>query len=88
MKVVFLNSFKKDLQKLTNTKLKEQIKTVIIAAEAAENISQLKNIKKMKGHPFAYRIRIGDYRLGFYLEDNTIVMTRFLKRSDIYKVFP
>lgn len=88
MKVVFLNSFKKDLQKLTNTKLKEQIKAVIVATEAAENISQLKNIKKMKGHPFAFRVRIGDYRLGFYLEQNTIVLTRFLKRNDIYKVFP
>lgn len=88
MKVVFLNSFKKDLQRLTNAKLKLQIKEVIVAAENAENINELKGIKKMKGHPFAYRIRIGDYRLGFYLEDNTIVMTRFLKRSDIYKVFP
>ena len=42
----------------------------------------------MKGHSYAYRIRIGDYRLGFYFEDNTIFLARFLKRSDIYKVFP
>lgn len=88
MKVVFLNSFKKDLQKLTNTKLKAQIKEAILSAENAENINQLKSVKKMKGHPFAYRLRIGDYRLGFYLEEDTLIMTRFLKRNDIYKVFP
>lgn len=88
MKVVFLNSFKKDLQRLTNAKLKAQIKEVILTTETAENLAQFKNVKKMKGHSFAYRIRIGDYRLGFYLEENTIVMTRFLKRNDIYKVFP
>ena len=42
----------------------------------------------MVGHPYAYRIRIGDYRLGFYFEDNSIDIARFLKRDDIHKVFP
>jgi mRNA interferase RelE/StbE len=42
----------------------------------------------MSGHPEAYRIRIGDYRLGFYYTENQIEIARFLKRNDIYKVFP
>lgn len=88
MKVLFLNSFKKDLIKITNVKLKVQIKAVIIAVEAAESLTALPNIKKIQGYSTAYRIRIGDYRLGLYLENGTVEMARLVKRNDIYKVFP
>lgn len=42
----------------------------------------------MSGHPDAYRVRIGDYRLGIYYSDNEITIARFVKRNDIYKLFP
>lgn len=88
MKVLFLNSFKKDLIKITNVKLKNQIKEVIIAVEAAESLTVLHNVKKIQGYAAAYRIGIGDYRLGLYLENGTVEMARLVKRNDIYKVFP
>lgn len=88
MKVLFLNSFKKDLIKISNAKLKAQIKEVIIAVEAAESLTALPNVKKLQGYLNAYRIRIGDYRLGIYLENGTVEMARLVKRNDIYKVFP
>lgn len=44
-------------------------------------------LKKLSGNPNAYRDRIGNYRLGFYYEKQTIILARFLKRNDIYKVF-
>jgi mRNA-degrading endonuclease RelE of RelBE toxin-antitoxin system len=31
---------------------------------------------------------IGDYRIGFYYENNQIELVRVVKRNDIYKVFP
>ena len=61
---------------------------MIITLEESENLLQLSNVKKMKGYPSAYRIRIGDYRLGFYFEDDVILLTRFVKRNDIYNLFP
>ncbi|MBE0424936.1 MAG: plasmid stabilization protein [Lutibacter sp.] len=88
MKVVFLNSFKKDLIKISNVKLKGQIKEVIIAVELAESLAFLPNVKKMQGYSNAYRIRIGDYRLGLFIENGQIEMVRLVKRNDIYKVFP
>lgn len=42
----------------------------------------------MKGFRNAFRIRIKDYRLGFYLEKDTILISRLLNRKDIYKYFP
>jgi len=43
---------------------------------------------KLSGHPATYSIRIGDYRIGLYFEGEEVYIARFLKRSDIYKVFP
>ncbi|MBC74145.1 MAG: plasmid stabilization protein, partial [Muricauda sp.] len=42
----------------------------------------------LAGHPNALRIRVGTYRLGFYNENNTLILSRFVKRNDIYKLFP
>lgn len=88
MNLVFLNSFKKDVLKITNVKLKEQVKSVILAVEVAKSIKDLTNLKKLKGFQTAYRIRIGDYRLGLYIENENVKMARLVKRNDIYKVFP
>ena len=51
-------------------------------------IKERANIKKMKGHSGAFRIRIGKYRLGFYFDGEVIELARFAKREDIYKLVP
>lgn len=56
--------------------------------EKAPDLTDLTSIKKLKGHDAAYRIRLGDYRLGFFLSGQTIELARFVHRKDIYKVFP
>ncbi len=88
MEVLFLRSFLNDIKKLNDNKLKDKIKDFIIELENSANIDDVNNVKKLKGYSTAYRWRIGDYRLGFYKIDNTIELTRFVKRNDIYKVFP
>ena len=86
MEVFFLRSFLNDIKKVKDQKLKE--KDLIIEFENAEKLEGFSNVIKMKGHSIAYRARIGTYRLGFYYENNTLELARFLKRNDIYKVFP
>ena len=88
MKLIYTKAITKDVRKIKDKKLKSKIANVIISMKASSEIEQLKSLKKMSGHPSAYRIRIGNYRLGFYLVNETIVLARFLKRNDIYKVFP
>lgn len=88
MKVVFLRSFINDIQKITDKKLKAKIKEFIIELENAEKLEELTNVMKMKGFSTAYRCRIGDCRLGFYKDDDQVELSRFVKRNDIYKVFP
>lgn len=88
MKVVFLRSFINDIKKLTDKKLKTTIKEFIMEIENAETLEGIPNVVKMKGFSTAYRCRIGDYRLGFYKDDDKVELSRFVKRNDIYKVFP
>ncbi len=50
---------------------------------------EISNIKKMKGKMFnAYRIKIGNYRIGIFYVDGMIELTRFMHRKDIYRYFP
>ena len=45
-------------------------------------------MKKIKRDNNAYRLRVGDYRIGFFLEEDTIIFSRVLHRKEIYRFFP
>ena len=88
MKVEYLKQFSKDLLEINDENLKNNLFDSIVLLKEAENLNLLSNIKKLKGHPEAYRIRIGKYRLGFFFDGEVIELARFAKREDIYKLFP
>jgi mRNA-degrading endonuclease RelE of RelBE toxin-antitoxin system len=88
MEVIYLETLVKDLKKIKDKKLLAKISKIFISLEETEDLFQISSVKKMSGHPEAYRIRIGDFRLGFYYSEHKIEIARFLKRADIYKVFP
>ena len=54
----------------------------------ADSLSGLANIKKLKGYKTAYRMRMGDYRIGFLLENATVTLSRAMNRKEIYRYFP
>jgi len=56
--------------------------------EKTQKLENIPNIKKLKGHPSAYRYRKGKYRIGFFFEANTITFAAFAPRSKIYQKFP
>jgi mRNA interferase RelE/StbE len=88
MKLEILNAFDKDMNKLDAVNV-VHISLVLIALSEAVSIQDVPNIKKMRGTTFAYRIRVGDYRIGFVLIDNdTVELHRVLHRSKIYHKFP
>ena len=81
-------TFLKDIQKINDKNTKQDLLDAISNFKNAENILEVANVKKLKGHSEAYRLQIGKYRLGFYYDTETIVLQRFVKREDIYKLFP
>ena len=88
MKVEFLKQFSKDLDSLRAKSIKTHLLKTIEHLESCRSLEDIPNAKKLKGHRTAYRIRIGDYRLGLFYENSTILLARFLHRKDIYKLFP
>jgi mRNA interferase RelE/StbE len=89
MKVETHPKFIKDIKKIKFKKTKDAVKTFILELQEAESLASVNGIKKLAGHPFAYRKRIGTDRVGFFLiENNTVLLVAFKKRNDIYKVFP
>ena len=88
MRVDFKKSFIKELKKLNNKSLKNSIYECIAQVESAENITQIKNIKKLSGYDVFYRIRVGDYRIGIKVEEQIVYFVVFEHRKDVYKGFP
>jgi mRNA interferase RelE/StbE len=88
MKVEFKKSFLKEVKKLKNKTLQSAVLDCIIKVESAQNLSQVKNLKKLTGYDIYYRIRIGEYRIGLKIENDVVYFVVFEHRKDIYKGFP
>lgn len=88
MKVRYKRSFLKDLKRIRDPSLGKRVEDVIVAIERSADISQIKHIQKLSSGKNAYRIRIGDYRVGLKIEDDIIILVRFLHRKDMYRYFP
>ncbi|HKR07255.1 MAG TPA: hypothetical protein VJY62_21655 [Bacteroidia bacterium] len=88
MNVVAVSSFNKDLSRIKHKSLATKVEKVIKKIENCTTISLVPGIKKLSGSSNAYRIRIGDYRLGFFLVNNNVFLTIFAHRKEIYRKFP
>ncbi|HNV38993.1 MAG TPA: type II toxin-antitoxin system RelE/ParE family toxin [Methanoculleus sp.] len=42
----------------------------------------------MRGYQNYYRIRVGQYRIGCRIQDETLIFYRVKSRDEIYGVFP
>ncbi len=89
MNIEFTKKFEKQIDKLNDNKVIKEVSKCVKDVINANNIDEIKNIKKLKGEYNAYRIRIGNYRIGVFFEgNNKILFSVFLHRKDIYKRFP
>jgi mRNA interferase RelE/StbE len=88
VKVIFRRSFAKDLKKIRQKALRQAIQAVLEQLEQSPSLADISNVKPLTSAGSYYRIRIGDYRLGFLVEGDTVTVIRFLHRRDIYRYFP
>jgi mRNA interferase RelE/StbE len=81
--------FLKDLKKLKKQPIYSQVFDLAFSAlPEIKTLRDISNIKAMKGYADRYRIRIGDYRIGIEVKENTIEMMRVLHRREFYRYFP
>ncbi|HMS66168.1 MAG TPA: type II toxin-antitoxin system RelE/ParE family toxin [Ignavibacteria bacterium] len=88
MEIVYEKSFEKDLKRISDKRVREQVKLKIVEIRNCNKLTEIKNVKKLTGHNAIYRIRISDYRIGFEFAESKLIFTRILHRKDIYKYYP
>ena len=89
MKVEYLPSFIKDLKALKSSPIYARIKALTFEEiPDYDGLDQIRNLKKLRDEDNAYRIRLGDYRIGFFFENETVIFARIRHRREIYRVFP
>jgi mRNA interferase RelE/StbE len=88
MKVLIDKSFERDVKKYASDEMRETIANIIEKIRTTGSINEIAQCKKLKGSKKAFRIRVGNYRIGFVYEKNAIVLIRFLHRNRIYTNFP
>ena len=89
MKATFRKSFGKDLTRHAKDKdLMAKIKEIILQVEASDSVAAIANLKKLKAEGSYFRIRVGHFRVGLIIEDDTVSFVRALHRKEIYRYFP
>ncbi len=88
MNVQFRASFSKDLRSIKNNNLLDRIRETIESIEKAQKLPDIANLKKLKGGSIYYRIRVGEYRIGLTIENDTVAFVLCLNRKEIYRYFP
>jgi mRNA interferase RelE/StbE len=88
MDIEFTKKFRDDIKHIKDQALLERISSEISGIQAATNLTEIPNIKKLRGFRNFYRIRLGEYRIGLCFNDGIMIFSRFLHRKDIYKYFP
>lgn len=88
MNVLIDRSFPKDIEKISDKKVLHRLANLIDFMQKEESLANIPNCKKLKGTKNAYRIMLGDYRIGFICNDQNIELVRFLQRREIYIFFP
>ncbi|MEX0812216.1 MAG: type II toxin-antitoxin system RelE/ParE family toxin [Chitinophagales bacterium] len=78
----------KDLKKVKDKSVASKLAGIIKIIRNSTLLTDVPNIKKLKGTKNLYRIRIRDYRLGLAVEGECVELIRLLHRKDIYRYFP
>lgn len=88
MKTEFLKQFIRDTDRLSTQSIRNEVIKAIINIEASASPAEIKELKKLSGYKNAFRIKIGEYRIGIFIEKGKVEFARVIHRKDIYKVFP
>ena len=72
----------KDLKKLSKELQQRVLKKIQFFAAQEDPLAFSKPLVNLP--PITHRFRVGDYRVAFYIEKNTIYIDRIRHRSEVY----
>ncbi|MBI5476567.1 MAG: type II toxin-antitoxin system RelE/ParE family toxin [Ignavibacteriales bacterium] len=88
MNVEYRKQFLRELAKIPSSHRIDIENFVFHDLLSFKTLTECKKIERMKGYPGFYKVRFGDYRVGLYIESDTLVLERVLHRKEIYRYFP
>lgn len=88
MDVIVTRQFEKDTERELSKKMQLKLAEIIEDIRKSNNLLEVRNIKKLKGFKNAYRIKMGEFRIGFVLNENIVMLSRIMNRKEIYRYFP
>ena len=88
MKVAYETAFLRDLKRIRSKRVRRRVQQVIEEVKKASAPHEIAGLSKLRGYETFYRIRVGDYRIGLEIVDDTNIFVRCLHRRDIYRYFP
>ena len=88
MKVAYTKRFLKELADVPARERAQIEAFVFDELPAAGSIGGTRKLEKLAGYTRFYKARFGNWRVGFQLEADTLVIERVLDRKEIYKFFP
>lgn len=87
MIIEVLESFYRDVQSINNKRDRIKILDRIKEIESIEHFHQIPNLKKLKGSKIKFRIRVGNFRIGIFYENDILQFSRVLDRKKFYRGF-
>jgi mRNA interferase RelE/StbE len=85
MEINYKKSFLKELSKIP-VETRYRIEKIVFETPIKDLLSEM--LSRLKGYNNFYKIRVGDYRIGVYLDNEKIEFIRVMHRKDIYRYFP
>jgi len=81
MKIIIDDKAIKDLSKID----KKEASKILDKIESLQHFPQVANIKRLTNFVPPYRLRVGNYRILFELEEESITVYRVRHRSKVYE---
>lgn len=88
MEVEYTPAFARDLRRERNARVRDRVEALIEELKAAPAITAVNGVVRVTAPGRYYRARVGDFRLGFAMDGDRVVLLRFMHRRDIYRYFP
>lgn len=88
-RIRYTRTFLKELARLPNN-VRKRVEPVAFGEEIKEDPFLQGKTQKLSGYQSFYKIRVGDYRIGLFIDTQTNIVEfqRVLHRRDIYRKFP
>ncbi|MBF0537765.1 MAG: type II toxin-antitoxin system RelE/ParE family toxin [Nitrospirae bacterium] len=88
MKFQYGKRFFKDLA-IVPKPFRELVENLVFEKLPSKNVDVFfAMISKLKNQDSFYKIRVGDYRVGIFIDNDTVEFRRVLHRREIYRFFP